>query len=296
MISSTFTGNLGNHMWIYAITRSVASHNNFEWGFNPAPEFDYHAGKPQMDFMDINYGILQDYNYNTPPVWCKHVWQERFINFTYENGDTVEFHPFQPEVFGLPDNTILKIRCGQDLRYLLRDQIINEKWFKIKEENEEEYKKQIRALEFSLDEDTTVLNIRGGEYKGLSNLILQKEYWENAIQFMRNRNPKMRFIGISDDVQYATQILDFKIPVVHLSIGGDYYVINNAHNLILSNSSFALLPTWLNENKPFVVAPFGWARHNVTTGYWANSEINLFPWNFLKRDNTIFVGGQNDSI
>jgi len=282
MITSNFTGNCGNHMFIYALTRAVAEKNNYDWGFNPEPEYDYYSGKPQMDFLDINYGKVHSYSYKEKPPWIEHEWHEQYKHIKTSN-DSYDYHPFQSDVFEIKDNTKLFIRCAQNAKYYDREKLRN--WFRIKKEKKGEYKARIR--EFGIDiksENTTIINVRGGEYRGVRNLLLRKKYWNDAICFMKKRNSNMKFLCITDDETYANKLFDFKIPVTHLSIGGDYYIINKAKNLILSNSSFAIFPAWLNENNPFVIAPKYWARHNVSTGYWANSDMRTFPWNFLGRD------------
>ena len=284
MITSTMTGNLGNHMFIYALTRTVAEHNRYEWGFNPSPEYDYHQGKPQMDFLEIDYGKTHNYKYNETPPWIDHEWGEEYNHFKLAH-DTYDFHPHQKDVFDIEDNTKLFIRCAQDARYYDREKL--REWFRIREENKGLYRAQLRENGIVLDENLTIINIRGGEYKGVPNLILRKEYWQDAIRIMKEKTPKMKFICITDDISYANNILDFKVPSTHLSIAGDYYVINKAKNLILSNSSFAIFPAWLNKNDPFIIAPKYWARHNVSTGYWANSDIWTFGWNFLDKEGRI---------
>jgi len=291
MITSSLTGNLGNHMWIYAITRAVAEHNGYEWGFNPSPEYDYYNGMPQMDFMDIDYGVTHEFKYNEAPPWISHNWHESGIHFSIPfTGDQYDFHDYQPQIFQVKDGTKLYIVCCQDARYLADYYEKVKKWFTIKEEMAIQYEYFWKQYGVDIDEDLTVLNIRGGEYKGVPSLILQQKYWMDAIEIMKQRNHRMKFICISDDPHYAYRLLDFKMPVIHKSIGADYWMINNAKNLILSNSSFAIFPTWLNENNPFVIAPFGWARHNVSTGYWASSAIWTFPWNFLDRNGSLQKG------
>lgn len=288
-ITASLTGNLGNHMWIYAITRTVAEYNKYDWGFNPSPEFDYRNGIPQMDFMDIDYGITHNYKYNDTPPWIENEWRENYLHSQYFNGDSVDYHPFQPDIFEIKDNTKLYIRCCQDARYLNKTDVL--KWFKIKKDVEKTYKENFQNIMIQAGaeypDDLCVLNVRGGEYKGVQNLLLGRDYWWRAINFMlTNRNKKIKFVIISDDPQYAESLVPtgMKIPVFHTSIGGDYYVINNARNLILSNSSFAIFPTWLNEHNPYVIAPRYWARHNISTGYWANSDIWTFGWLFLDRE------------
>ena len=287
MLTSNFTGNLGNHMFIYALTRTVAEYNNYDWGFNPRPEYDYYHGKPQMDFLDIDYGKIHNYSYNENPPWIKYIWREYYEHKDFVYGDSIDFHPFQKDVFDIKDNTKLFIRCAQDARYYDKEKL--KEWFKIKDEEKGKYKANIRQFGFDIRQDNvTVINIRGGEYKGVSNLLLRKKYWQDAINIMKKRNPSMLFICVTDDENYANRLLNFNVPITHLSIGGDYYIINKAKNIILSNSSFGIFPAWLNENNPFVIAPRYWSRHNVSTGYWANSDIWTFGWNFLDKDGKLY--------
>lgn len=284
MITSNFTGNLGNHMWIYAITRAVAERNGYKWGFNPMPEFDYFNGVPQLEFMDIDYGIKHYYRYNERPEWVKNEWEEEYCHLNYANGDSVDYHSYQPNIFNIPDNTKLYIRCCQDARYLIDIKDKVSEWFKIKEENAYKYQEILSKLDIVLDDNLAIINIRGGEYKTIPQVLLKKEYWWRAINFLlTQRSHNMKFVVITDDVPYAESIMPphMNIPVYHFSIGMDYYVINNAKNLILSNSSFAIFPAWLNKNYPYTIAPRFWARHNVSTGYWASSDIWTFDWLFL---------------
>ena len=290
MITSTMTGNLGNNMFIYALTRTVAERNNYKWGFNPVVEFDYHGGKPQMDFLQIDYGVKNNYKYlDVPesPTGYKNVYEEKTEKIILENGEVVPHYFYDEDLFEIPNWTKLYIGCGQDARYYDREKL--REWFKIKEEERGIYKAKLRGWGLDIEsENICIINIRGGEYKGVPQLILGEGYWNAGIRHFLEKNDKMRFIAVSDDVQYANKILGFRIPVMHMSIGGDYYIINHAKNLLLSNSSFAIFPAWLNENNPYVVAPRFWARHNVTEKYWVNSDIWTFGWNFLGRDGKIY--------
>lgn len=290
MIVSPLTGNLGNHMWIYAVTRSVAEVNGYEWGFNPQPEFDYLGGKPQMDFMNIDYGVENNYKYADRPDEIPFVWKEKCDRINY-SGDIVSYYPYQNNVFEIVDNTKLYISCCQNARYFsifLDPKGTVREWFKIKEDNVQQYERQLNQMEIKLDDDTCIINVRGGEYKGVPSVLLREKYWADAIEHMKFKNPKMRFLGVSDDVAYATRLFDFKIPVIHLSIGGDYYILNKAKNIILSNSSFGIFPTWLNENRPYVIAPMYWARHNTSEG-WVSTDMRSFEWNFLNKDGELNV-------
>jgi len=288
MIISNFTGNLGNHMWIYAVTRAVAEHNGYEWGFNPITEYDYYGGQAQMGFMEIDYGKEHNHKYNDVPDWIKYIWKEKHQMITFPNGEQTSFHYFQPEIFDIEDNTKLYIDCCQDARYVQGYRENIKEWFHIRDDYAEIYRKQLSDHDMFLDENLTVINVRGGEYRGIPSLLLTKDYYDKAIAIMKKRNPNMRFLCVSDDPVYASTLFDEPTLVMHMSIGCDYYAINNAKNIILSNSSFSIFPTWLNENNPYVIAPRYWARHNISTGQWANTDMWTFGWNYLDKDGTLY--------
>ena len=253
MITADLTGNIGNHLWIYAITRLAAEHNNYDWGFNRVPSHDYHGGSNQMDFMNIDFGREHHASWDIMPEGVDKIWKEKYITYSYENGDSVDFHPFQPDVFNIENGTKLVIGCCQNEQYIKDKKEDIQKWFEIKDEKILDYLAILEKNNIVLDDNLCVINVRGGEYKGIPNVLLVQKYWDDAINHFLEKNPHMEFLVITDDVVYAKSIFNF--PIAHYSIGMDYYIINHACNLILSNSSFALFPTWLNEQHPFVIAP-----------------------------------------
>ena len=96
MITTNLTGNLGNHMWQYAVCRCVAEKLNYKWGINPSPSHDYHNGQSQMYFMDVDFGdkdfdLIQN-SYFEPWPLLNHV-------------DCVNIAMFDPELFQIKDNT-----------------------------------------------------------------------------------------------------------------------------------------------------------------------------------------------
>lgn len=265
MITADFTGNLGNHLWQYAITRAVAEHNGYEWGFNRTTSHDYYGGKPQMDFMEIDYGKEHTTPWGQLPPGITKVWEE-----PKEAYDGYNYHPFTSSIFEIEDNTKLIIHCCQNARYLQNRKEDVRNWFKPKD----------KSVPLDLNDNLCIINVRGGEYKGIPSLLLDPNYFFNAVEHMIHKNNEMKFVVITDDMEYARSILPF--PVYHFSIAEDYKIIGQTKNLILSNSSFALFPAWLNDNA-YIIAPKYWARHNVSTGYWANSDIWTFGFHFLDR-------------
>ena len=104
---------------------------------------------------------------------------------------------------------------------------------------------------------------------------------------MKSINPNINFLLITDDIDCANQYMPFKIPALHNEIGFDYYVINQAKYVILSNSSFGLWAAWLNKNAKLILAPKYWAAHNVSDGWWGVGDQYYRPFTYMGRDNKL---------
>jgi len=282
MISVDLSGNISDHLIRYAICRTVAEKNNFMWGINPVTSHDYYQGKEQMFFFeDINYGVPIDTLFGQLPIGVSNIWEEKYNSY-----QTHDFYPFQDNVFDIPDNTKIVLRCGQDARYLEKDKI--KKWLRIKPEYQIMSNQILQENHIELDEDLCVLNARGGEYIGVSYLFLGKKYWDDAMRHMKSINSNMRFIVVTEHPEFYRSFFD--LPVYHFNIFCDYFIIHNAKNLILSNSGFGLFPAWTNDKVDNVIAPMHWARHNL--GVWANSSVWTFgneKWKWLDSDGVTHV-------
>jgi len=262
MITSDFTGNFGNHMFQYVVTRSIAERKGYNWGFTKYIYGDYFGGISQMDFLDIDYG--------KEVVGIEQEYKEKIIKLP-GLCDVHQYHTFED----LKDNSKL-VGCWQTEQYFQRDIVRN--WFKIK--NKEIYQN------LTTDDDTCVINVRGGEYKGIPEVLLPISYWNNAINFMKSMKPDMKFLVVTDDIGYAKRLFpDF--TCYHGGINADYYIINSAKWLILSNSSFAWFSAWLNERAKTIIAPKYWARYNVSDGYWASSNIFTKGFEYLNREGNL---------
>lgn len=279
MITIDLTGNIGDQITRYLLCRSVAEKNGYEWGINKRTSHDYYNGAEQMSFFDIDYGLSNNTSYGELPPGITNIWTEKHNHY-----NTHDYHSYQPDIFDIEDNTKLVVRCGHDARYYNQNRV--KEWLKIKEHLQLQYHYKLLAHGIDLeDDDTCVINCRGGEYRTVPSLFLEKSYWDNAISHMLDRNPSMKFVVITEDSTYFKNI--FACPVHHFSIGNDFYAVQHAKNLILSNSAFGIFSTWTNSNDPYVIAPKYWSRHNISDGYWGNSDMATFGWNFMDRDGVI---------
>jgi hypothetical protein len=197
-------------------------------------------------------------------------------------------------LYNISDNTIMLGDNGakggiyQSEEYIIDRKEDIKKWFEIKEEFS--YKSDIKLAEMgiNLDENLCVINFRGGEYRSIPNVLVRREYWKNAIDHMISLNPNMKFLLITDDVQCANSFMPFPIQAIHVDVGFDYYVVNQAKWVILSNSTFGWWAAWLNEKANKIIAPKYWARHNVSDGYWATGDAYTRSFTYMDREGKLF--------
>jgi len=289
MITANLTGNLGNHMWNYVIARIVAEKLGYEWGVPPYPIYDYHNGDNQMYFMNVDFGkpvkiIGKDKDGLNKFEGQIHTYRDKHKGHIY-NGDSCIINMYDPDVFNIEDNTMIHV-MSQSEDYLIdrRSDVIS--WFLIKDEHEKEYQKKMIEMGISLDDNTCVINFRGGEYKSVPNLIPNQSYWKNCINYMKGINPNMKFIIFSDDPQCAGQFIP-GIPCYHIDIGFDFYMVNKAKYLIIANSSFSWWASWLNQNAKLILAPKYFGRHNVSNGYWSQGDSYTSQFTYMGRDGVV---------
>lgn len=122
---------------------------------------------------------------------------------------------------------------------------------------------KVEPLEVHANE--CVISFRGGEYTLFPDLYLPFTYWHHAMENMKSVNPDVEFRIVTDDPESAARMIP-NVPITH-EIGHDWRSIRYAPYLILSNSSFGILPAHLNQNVKKIIAPLHWARHNL--GFWA---------------------------
>ena len=284
MITTNLTGNLGNHMWQYAVCRTVAQKLGYEWGINSSPTHDYHNGMNQMYFMDVDFGKPIEGEINN--------FHEKWSHYLH-NGDNVNITRLDERVYSISDNSRLigdngalgGIYQSEDYFIDIKDDVIN--WFKIKPEKSLEYDGKLSELNIVLDENLCVINFRGGEYRGIPNVLLRREYWRDAINHMLSLNQNMKFIIITDDPECAKSYMPFDIPTHHLDIGFDFYVVNQAKWVILSNSTFGWWAAWLNTNVNKILAPKYWARHNISDGYWSIGDSYTRSFTYIDREGNL---------
>ncbi len=275
IISEFYKGQgLGNQLAVYAAVRAIALNKNYDFAFKSPEKFK------GLDFFDLDFGqavIGGKGPEGGPPLLLpegiEHYYAERQILHP-KNGSDIRL--YDPYVSSVPDNTKIDgLLQGEE--YLARRKEEIREWLRVKEEYE--------CYDYA-DPETCVINFRGGEYVRHSDFFLRPKYWEDAVGHMKKINPAFRFIIITDDVAAAKKMFP-EYEAYHFSIAKDYVVIKNAKYLILSNSTFAWFPAWLNADLQFCIAPQYWGRHNISDGYWSIGPNLTKGWHYLDRNGNL---------
>jgi hypothetical protein len=267
---------LGNQLWSYVVTRTLALDRGLDFGIINPWKF---KGR---DFMDLDFG-KEVKGGSGPEGGPPTALPEGIINYyvekdTYYKKFKCDIRDYDPGLLSIGDNTKIE-GYFQSEKFIQHRRNVIRDWLRIKEGCD--------CYDFSHD-NLCVINIRGGEYKGIPDLILTKKYWNDAILNMLLVNNNLEFVIITDDVEYVKKILP-QYRTFHFDIGKDYSIIKNAKYLILSNSSFAFFPAWTSETVKYVIAPKYWARHNISDGFWA-CAFNLYSgWMWQDRKGDLFT-------
>lgn len=268
MIGTEFiTGQgLGNQLFVYVTSRCLALDKGCKFGTASQEKFAMNVHNDRgMYFMDIDLGekITEEMKKNYK------IYNEKEVRLHIGNSiHDMELGCYvtgvDEDLSKVEDNTIVYGNL-QDESYFIHHIDEVKEWLKVLPEYD--------SYEYSSD-DLCIINVRGGEYSGRPELFVSRRYYLNAIKKMKEINPNMRFMIVTDDEQAANRILP-NIEAHHFDMGKDYVTIKNAHYLIMSNTSFAILPTHTSDTLKYAIAPKYWARHNVSDGYWA-SEQNIY--------------------
>lgn len=232
---------VGNQLFRYVATRVLAEDKGFKFGM-----VDPHLFKGK-DFMNLDLGTNEDMpSKNT-------LFNEKKVA---ENG--IDIRSYDPEINFVEDNTFIDGEF-QDPRYF--------------EHRLDDIREWLKVEPLDMPSNLCVIGFRGGEYVGVKELFLTRDYWDDAIQMMRDIDPDMEFEVHTDDPETARMLFP-TLDVIH-DVGLNWRAVRYANYLIIANSSFYILPALLNEDCMQVIAPRYWARRNL--GVWA------LPSNYYKQ-------------
>lgn len=241
---------LGNQLHRYVFTRVRAKDMGVPFGMANPRDFKGYS------FMNIDIGIgLHDI-------------QHEFIENRVD-ADGIDVRPYDPRVREIKNDTVVDGEF-QDEKYFMH--------------RIDEVREWLKTDPMIFDDNACILAFRGGEYTLYSDLFLTKKYWTDAMENMRKFNPMVHFQVVTDDIITAKEF--FPDLLVTHEIGDDWRAIRYAPYLILSNSSFGILPAILNENARKIIAPLHWARHNL--GVWAMPQNCYTKFTYQDREGNLY--------
>lgn len=259
---------LGNQLFCYVVARCIAKEKNFEFGTANQQQMGnvFHSQRG-MYFMDIDMGgeitpeMKESYSRFDDADDRLYMGNSRhdMANGCYISGADERIHD-------VSDNTLIygNMQAESYFEKYLED---IKDWLHVKEEAD--------SHEYTRD-NLCIINMRGGEYTNHPELYLDRRYWLGAIANMKKLRPDMEFMVVTEDVESAAKVLP-EYEIHHFDMGKDYVTIKNARYLILSNSSFAVLPAMTSDTVQYIIAPKYWARHNISDGFWS-SEQNIYSF------------------
>ncbi len=231
----------GDQLFSYIATRVRAVDLGVDFGFVGK---EFFKGK---DFMELDWGKSVGIVYTVDEITG-----ELKTDFDKKKISKLDKPYYDPEFNFIPDGSIIDGYGAQDIRYFEHRLDEVREWL------------QIKDLAGFYDK-VCVINLRGGEYKLFPELYLTQDYWDKAVQIIREKGiDDEHFLVVTDDIEEAKKIFP-KFKITH-DLADDWKSILMAHYVILSNSAFGIIPALLNPNAIDIIAPRFWAGRNV--GEW----------------------------
>ena len=283
---------LGNQIWRYVCCRVFAEKLGYDFGVS-------HPGW-RGKFLNIDWGedpkmnVEEDSDYQSSS------------GFLYYKEESIH-HASAPGEIGDPD---LKFETLDDNTYIngtfqkmsyiedYRDKICG--WLT--------YDDKYKITDFS-DDNICVIQLRGGDYT-TGHSMLPPEYYHQAMHHMRQNNPDVEFVIVTDDPKTAQRMIpntpiigsataeekdpDQKFISWYEYTGGpvsmDYTILNHAKYAIISSSTFAFWPIWTNKKLLNVIAPKYWFDYNRSDGWWRPKDgiVNDPAWLWMDKFGGLF--------
>tara|TARA_R110000765_G_scaffold425960_1_gene540187 strand:+ start:2876 stop:3688 length:813 start_codon:yes stop_codon:yes gene_type:complete len=255
----------GDQTWVYLMTRYLAHKLDYDFGISNPERW-------KLTNLNINFGN-QVTGGESPEGGPPRKLPDGIENYYVE---VKEWHPgfrdcnltsFDPGVFDIKDNT--KLEGYFHYSHLLEENsALFSKWL--------DFDSVISRN--PVVKGKVICNIRGGEYRGVPDLILPKSYWDMALE--RLGNPEVEIV--TDDPSYALSLIPHG-KIFNGNMIEHFENLFTAEKLVISNSAFAFFPAALGLATE-VIAPKYWSRYNVSDGFWAMEGDKHDGFTYIDRD------------
>lgn len=252
MISVYLNGRLGNNLFQYTFCRiaSIKQNCNFYIPNNKEESISFYSYCSQKTF---NY--LEMSCESNPHYWTG----EKLFNIDYGLNDGYIIKSIgDTNIDNVTDGTLL-VDFYQSDSYLLeyRDTIINN-WFTVNDSVINDSKDLL--VKYNIEE-YCYIHLRGTDYKTIPQYFLPINYYLKAIDHIREHEPKIKFLVITDDMDEGKKMFP-EFDVINNSTEIDFYLISQSKYKIIPNSSFSWWASWLSKNNKITIAPNYWFNYN----------------------------------
>lgn len=264
MITVKLKGGLGNQLFQYSFGRLLSHKNNQELKLDTTnlsgskDTFRQYA----LDVFNINAHIANNYEIasNKYP-----------LGFVSKITKIFNQKILRKYNIGYNDH-LLKSKSKyfegyfQNHKYLepIRDILLSD--ITLKESIEDKYKDLFQKI---LENNSVSIHIRRGDYVNdkktkKAHYVFGLEYYQKAIQVIKERLQNPIFFIFSDDIDWVKQNLKINEETYYVSNDNikDYeelIIMSKCKHNIIANSSFSFWGAWLNQNKDkIVIAPHRW--------------------------------------
>ena len=221
-------GRLGNQLFQYAVCKSVALKNGYE----------YHIPR---DFLGRSQLRLNcDLGVDNKVV----------TNVFYQKSEDIHH-----EIFNISDNTLISGFFQSDFYFKDIEGIIKND-FKL----EYDQKSEDILKKYDVD-DYCYIHLRGGDYKEID-WVLPKEYYDHAKNNILENKKDIKFLFVTDDIEYCKSIYPNEEYISNDEFT-DFYILSKCKYMIMSNSSFSWWTAFLNEKYEMIVGPKRWFNYNM---------------------------------
>lgn len=269
MIVVKFQGRLGNQIFQYVFAMSISKKLRTCFLIDCLPDstfFKYFESKSISRFKFINdfllklFGKIHKIKIHQKGVDYVNEVQKQFVNAAYYDGF------FQSEFF------------FENIKNTVRQRLIIRKEYRaifMKKYGQLFNNNKIIAIHCRLGD---YLNW-GSDELGGENLTLPKYYYINSLKKI-DQIENYKIIIVTDDIESIKDKFDFiqnKIIISDEEIV-DFQILQNAHQLIVSNSSFSWWGAYLNNKSATVYAPEYWLGFKVKNEY----PNSIIPKSWIK--------------
>lgn len=239
-------GRLGNQMFQYASLKGIAKKHGYSFSIPYSLGLNIWTDHQLTKFFNLDKTLI----YSTT--------SNQIINESKFNFDKVLFETCQ-------DNVDLSGYFQTEKYFIeIKQEIIKDFSFK------HNFKKPLKNY--------NVLHIRRTDYINQSYFhpLCSLDYYKQAIEIIGNELP---IVVVSDDIEWCKNNIKADFYSENSTNIEDLYIMSQAENNIIANSSFSWWGAWLNQNpKKIIVAPENWFGE----GYSHYIMKDLIPNDWIK--------------